>query len=365
MDSLFARPLEEIGLRLALAAGALVIIFALPRLIARLIGPLLQRIAAREAQNGEGDLLDALTTPIRLVMIALGLYVAAALLLPKGVPEFVQQLSRTLIIISLFSLLYKMVGRFTRSTRLLAGLTGLRIDEQLLPFLRTGIQIVLVALAIVIVLQEWKYDVNGLIAGLGLSGLAFALAAEDTVANLFGFTTIVGDRPLTVGEYIATPDVSGTVERVGFRSTRIRQPDQAVVTIPNSKLASSVITNWSRLSKRRLDFTLGLDYGPTSAQMRALLDRLETLLRSRERVEATSIQVLFTGFKENSLDVRLICFIRHKDWLDFMREQQEIMLQIMDIVAALGLDYANPNRPLIVEQARLAPPAAPPEAESQ
>src|SRR3982751_4471798 len=122
---------------------------------------------------------------------------------------------------------------------------------------------ILMALALVIIIQEWGYDVSGLVAGLGLGGLAFSLAAKDTVENLFGFTTIVSDQPFVVGEFIKSNDIEGTVEHVGIRSTRIRQQDQSYVIVPNSKLASAPILNWSRLNKRWYNTTLRVSYNAT------------------------------------------------------------------------------------------------------
>ncbi len=119
----------------------------------------------------------------------------------------------------------------------------------------------------------------------------FSLAAQDTVSNLFGFTTIVGDQPFIVGEFIKTPDAEGIVEHVGVRSTRLRQLDQAYVTVPNNKLASSAILNWSRLSKRRLNTILSIRYSATSDQIRDLCQRIRDLLNARDSVQRLHCRV--------------------------------------------------------------------------
>src|SRR5262249_35855949 len=132
-------------------------------------------------------------------------------------------------------------------------------------------KLLFIVLAVLVIVQEWGYDPSGLIAGLGIGGLAISLAAQDTVKNLFGFTTIVGDQPFTVGDFIKTADVEGTVEHVGVRSTRIRRQDQAYVTVPNSVLANSAILNWSRLSKRWIDMTLRITYDASRSDILKLL----------------------------------------------------------------------------------------------
>ncbi len=351
MEALQNIDMQDLILRILLTIVAVLVIWQLRRAVFRIVLPLLRQYAKRNSWDVDDLLRDAIRTPVRLLIIALGIYVAALILSADGVPSFIDHLTRSLVIVALFSVLYKIVGLLTRSTTIVSGATGLKIDDQLLPFVRTALQVVLVALAVVITLQEWEYDVGGLIAGLGLGGLAFALAAEDTVANLFGFTTIVGDRPLLQGEFIVTPDVSGVVERVGFRSTRIRQMDQAIVTIPNSALANSVITNWSRLEKRWVNMTIGVTYHTTPDQMRALLARLEQLLKDHEDVDPDSVTVLFMNFGDSALEVLVRAYMRIADWTVFQKTRQGVMLEIMDIVADLGLSFAFPSQSLYIEQA--------------
>jgi MscS family membrane protein len=349
MDKLQFIDLQELGLRLGAAALALILIWIVRRIIARSLLPRLTKIAGQSDSTIDDILLDAVKTPFRLAMIAVSIYAAVAIMSPSGVSTFVDQLVQSLLVTGLFLVFYSTIGVVMKSRVILSNITGIKIDDQLVPFIRTGLQVLVVALGAITVLQIWT-DVGSLIAGLGIGGLAFALAAEDTVANLFGFTTIVGDQPLRVGEFIKTPDVSGIVEHVGFRSTRIRQLDQAVVTIPNSALASSVVTNWSRLSKRRLNMTIGVTYDTTSEQMRTLVERLKELLKAREQVDEESVMVLFNNFGGSSLDVQLICYIHIADWYEFNQEQEAIMLQVMELVEELGLGFAFPSQSIYIEQ---------------
>jgi len=350
--------LQELVVRIGLVILVFIGLWLAQRVLFRLALPRLRRLVRSTTADTDNVLLDAVRTPLQLLIWALAVAAASAILWAEP-PAFANNLTRTLIIVALFAALYKAIGLIMRSARGLATLTGIRIDEQLLPFLRTILQVAVIVLAVLIVLSEWQYDIGGLIAGLGISSLAVALAAQNTVANVFGFATIVGDRPLAIGEYISTPDVTGTVEHVGVRTTRIRQLDRALVTIPNSKLADSVVTNWSRLTQRRLDMTIGLTYSTTSAQMRELLERLETLLRSRESIAQDTVTVLFTGFGSSALDVRLIAYVQLPDWTAFMKEQQEIMLRVMDLVAEMGLSFAYPAQSIYIERAPWAGGGAP------
>ena len=183
-----------------------------------------------------------------------------------------------------------------------------------------------------IIIQVWGYDVSGLIAGLGIGGLAISLAAQETLSNIFGFATIVSDRPLVVGEYIKTPNVEGIVERVGLRSTRVRQLDQAVVTVPNSLMASSTILNWSRLAKRQINLTLGVTYATTPDQMESLLDALRTMLKQRDTVDPDSVVVYFIEFGGSSLNILIRCYVNLADWGAFTAEKEKVLLEVMRVV---------------------------------
>lgn len=363
MTELFGIPLQEWLYRLGIIAAILLGLYLLRWILARIVRPRLERFAARTNSNVDDLVLKSVVVPFRLVMLAIAIAVIASGLSVDGqLTPFIGHLVRTLIIVAIFLFLSRLVGVITRSARMLLALTGLNIEERLLPFIRNGLRIVMGIIAFVIILQEWQFDVGGLIAGLGLSGLGVALASQDLAANLFGFTTIIGDEPLREGEYIVTSDVAGVVERIGFRSTRIRQLDQSLVTVPNGKLSNSVVTNWSRLVKRRMDMTIGVTYSTSSAQMRTLLKRLDDLLKGREAVDPTSVMVFFSNFGGSSLDVRLIAFIGLADWFAFNVEVQEISLEIMDIMEEMGLSFAFPSRSVYVEQMPPPPEPVPPDA---
>ncbi|MFP4324114.1 MAG: mechanosensitive ion channel family protein, partial [Anaerolineales bacterium] len=264
----------------------LMVVLVVRRIISRVIVRSVKRAAKVSKQEWDDLIINTIERPLRYATYAAAIAIGVVLLDADGmVGDFATRIASSLVIVALFMLVYAVISYFTGRQALMERATGIRIDDQLLPFVRTGLRVVLIALAIVIILNEWGYDVNGLIAGLGIGGLAVALAAQETLANLFGFTTIVGDQPLVEGEYIVTPDVEGIVEKVGLRSTRIRRLDQGYVTIPNSMLASSVITNWSRLNRRRVDFVIGVTYSTDSGQMRDLLHQIRAGLAQREKVQ--------------------------------------------------------------------------------
>lgn len=333
--------------RVLLALLVFTLFWLLRRLLARLVVMPLRTLAQRTHSDWDDVLLDIVTVPARLVIIALGLMLGAEILnVDATTSVFVVRLARMCIIIAVLMATYQVVDTLAPSSPRLFRLTGLTINERLLPFARTAVKLVLVALAVVIIIQEWGYDVSGLVAGLGLGGLAFSLAAKDTVENLFGFTTIVGDQPFMVGEFIKVADVEGTVEHVGVRSTRLRQPDQSYVTIPNSKLASSPILNWSRLSKRWYNTTLRVTYTASRQDIITLMERIRAMLAAHDTVQDDSIVVHFINFGDFGFEILVRCYINIADWGAFTAEREEINLAIMQIYEELDLKIAFPARPL-------------------
>lgn len=327
--------------------GIILLAWMLRRLLARFFIGRLQRWARRSENNWDDLVTAVVTRPLNFVMLAALLAALVEIIEPGAtIRSGIAKLSSSLLIIAFFLVAYALVTFITATSERFRRITGINTEETLLPFLRTAIRIVLIAFGLVIILNEWNYDVNGLVAGLGLGGLAFALAAQDTLANLFGFTTIVGDHPFVEGDFIKTPDVEGVVEKVGLRSTRIRQLDQAIVTVPNSKLTNAAILNWSRLSKRRINFVLGVTYNTDSRQMQELLHRIRSMLASRKYVDPESIVVYFIEFGDSALEILVRAYVLLADWGAFTAEREAINLEIMDILESLGIEVAFPSRTL-------------------
>lgn len=346
---------REVIVRVFLAILAVLIIWLLRRLLSALILLPLRRLVVERTRTQIDDMaLSVAETPVRLLIVAAGIGIAGQILSSDGATVgFITNLSRTFVILAVFFFGYNAVDLIVSSSPRLRYLTGMPLDEQLVPFVRVGIKVILLAILIVVVLQEWEYDVSGLVAGLGLGGLAFSLAAQDTVANLFAFTTIVSDRPFVVGEYIKTPDVEGTVERVGVRNVRVRQVDQAFVTVPNSKLTSAPIINWSRLNKRRINFSLGMTYDTTSDEIRVLVHRIREMLKGHEKVDPESVVVHFNEFGDSALKIVIVAMVYESNWGAFQGVREEVNLNILDIVTDMGLSIAFPSQSLYVERGAL------------
>jgi MscS family membrane protein len=354
--------LGELIVRLLLIVLFITVLWVLRGILAWAVIRPLRRQAAKTPSQWDNVVLDILDAPVRYLVFSIGLYAILRLLFPAAT-SFADHLERTLLVLIVFVTLFDTVGIVALDQNRLFRLTGLVVQERLIPFVRTALRIVLVAFVIVIIIQEWGYDVSGLVAGLGLGGLAFSLAAQDLLANLFGFGAIVGDSPFIVGEFIKTADVEGTVEHVGLRSTHIRRPDQAFVVMPNAKLASSPTVNWSRLAKRYINATLIVSYTTPSAKVQELLQRLRKLLLSHEAVQPDSVVVYLTNFAPNGLEILVRCYLLLPDWTAFSQEREAINLEIIQSVKQLGIGLFGAAVMTVAPPVPLPAPEGPPTTE--
>ncbi len=174
--------------------------------------------------------------------------------------------------------------------------------------------------------------------------LALAMAAKDTLANLFGSIMILIDRPFRVGDWITFNGSDGVVEEIGLRSTRVRTFAKTVVSVPNQALANATVENHSLMPKRRIKSTLGVTYGSSVAQMQTLVERIEAYLRGNAEIDQEFMLVKFTEFGASSLDVFVYCFTTTTDWTRHLAVRQEVNQAIMGLVQEMGLSVAFPTR---------------------
>ena len=211
-------------------------------------------------------------------------------------------------------------------------------------FLISGIRVVLIIIAAISILSPWVGSLSGLIAGLGISSLAVALAAQESLSNFFGSISIMLDKPFDVGDFITLSDNQmGTVEHVGLRSTRIRQLSGSMVTIPNSKLALEVINNETKRSQRRINFTVGLEYRTPDEKLTAFVKAVETLLFQDDDVIDDSIKVWFDAFAESSLTIGIIYRVNISDYYQMLTVKERINHGILQAAKTTGVQMAFPS----------------------
>lgn len=245
-----------------------------------------------------------------------------------------------------------------------AALTESRIDDQLAPLLRTALKGGVALIGALFVLGNLGVNVTSLIAGLGLGGLAVALAAQDSIRNLLGGVTIFADRPFQVGDWVVMNDIEGTVEHVGFRSSRVRTFYNSVVTVPNARIVDTHVDNMGMREWRRYSTTLGLAYHTAPDQVQAFVEGVRALIRANPAMRHDYYIVEFHGYGPSSLDILVYCFIDAPDWNAELRTRHVLNLDIMRLAEQLGVEFAFPTQTLHLASAP-GQPAAPPDAPSR
>ena len=258
-------------------------------------------------------------------------------------------------------IVYRLVDVFSNVMAKRADDTDTKLDDQLVPLIRKSLKVVTVVLGIIFVLQNMQVDVASLIAGVSLGGLAFTLAARDTVANLFGSVSIFADQPFQVGDWVVMQGVEGVVEEVGMRSTRVRTFYRSVVSIPNSKVADGVIDNYGLREWRRCNIKLGLQYDTSPEQIEAFCDGVRAILANNPGVKKDEYHVYFTGFADSALEVMLYFFFDVPSWQAELQNRHDVYLEVLRLAKALRVEFAFPTRTLhMMTRAEESPQSTPP-----
>ena len=229
--------------------------------------------------------------------------------------------------------------------------TKTKLDNIVIPLLRKALKILLYAIGIIFVAQNLNLNVASLLAGLGIGGLAFALAAKDTVENLFGSITVVMDRPFEIGDWIVVDGIEGTVEAIGLRSTKIRTFYCSLVSVPNSTLINAKIDNYGRRSYRRIKTYLGLTYSTPPEKIEEFCEGLRELVRQHPYMRKDYYHVYFNQFSAASLDILLYCFLDTNDWAIELRERQRFFVNILRLANRIGVEFAFPTQTIYMADA--------------
>ena len=284
------------------------------------------------------------------VLIGLGwLFFIDNLLLHLQLDKYLTILSKVVIAFHVIKLIYVSVEAFGNVLAGMAAKTATTMDDQLVPFITKTLKVTVVVFGALVALQNFGVNVMSLLAGLGIGGLAIAFAAQDTVANLFGSVTILMDHPFKIGDWIKVGDTEGTVEEVGFRSTRIRTFYNSAITIPNSVLAKEKIDNMGVRPKRRVRQILSVTYETSPDLLTDFCDRLKEVIQIDSKVERESIVVSFNNFNTSSLDVLMqFHYVGITEAAEELARTQKIFCDILTLAAMMKVDFAYPTTTLKV-----------------
>jgi MscS family membrane protein len=329
--------------------------YLLTGLLNRLLTPLARLLARRMFGEAGNTLQNALPGPVRLLFLALATrWFVTSLPMSLIVRQGLSNATSVLSITAIVWLLMVLTGAVERTLTERVPPANFSTTRSLLRVGRRAIDVLVIFSGLMAMLRHFGFDPTPLLAGLGVGGIAVALAAQKTLENIIAGASLILDQAVRVGDYLRAGTIEGTVDHIGLRSTRLRTPDRTIVSVPNSQIASMSLETVSARDKFLFRPVIGLRYETTTAQMQAVLDGIRGLLAREVVVEGPSIRVRFLRLGAFSLDVEVFAYVFARDWPHFLEVQEGLLLRINEIVTAAGTGIAFPSQTMYVENAAAA-----------
>ncbi|MDX2186062.1 MAG: mechanosensitive ion channel family protein [Opitutaceae bacterium] len=353
VDSILARfdvdSDENTPTRYAISAGILLVTFLLRRVLTSIVFSVLGRLASKTETTLDDKLFASLRTPTAMLVVVIGgVGAMKALKLSDSVDQTLGYVYTVAFSLVLFWIL------FAAFNTVLDHLNSVAQQRQMgvaafMPWIKKTLIVIFFIVGALLTAQSLGADVKAFLAGLGIGGLAFALAAQDTLSNVFGSVVVAIDQPFKVGETVQIGPHIGTVEDIGLRSTKIRTLGKSLLTIPNKTVAAEAVTNLSRFTARRVEQTIGLTYNTKAGQLEEVVDEIRKIIATDDGVDPTSPIVQFSSFGASSLDIFVVYLTRTADFAEHLRVKQRINLAIMRSVEGRGLSFAFPTQTIQLE----------------
>ena len=339
-------------------AGLTVFYFATV-LLNRLLIPLVGRLRPALSRHPTGQQRNVLPVPARLLIVAFaGRWVLSSLSLSLLVRQFWSTVSSVLTVLSVVWLLILLNGEVEHYIHRYYPRSNIGAAMQLLRLLRRTADALVIFGGLLAALRLFAVDPTPALAGLGVGGIAVALAAQKTLENVVAGASLIFDQAVRVGDYLRMGNVEGTVDHIGLRSTRIRTPERTVVSVPNSQIASASLETVSARDKFWFHPVVGLRYETTPDQLHAVVDGIRGLLTSHPVVDADSVRVRFVKLGAFSLDVDVSAYLQARDLNQFLDVQEQLLFSITKIVSNAGTAIAFPSQTMYVANTQLSETAS-------
>jgi MscS family membrane protein len=313
----------------------------LNRFLSRIAGQLVRRL--RKNPNLPNP--QFLPIPLRLLLVALLIrWAISSFSLPLLARQFWSSIAVLLAIVGCTWLIMYLNRTLEEHVRVRLGRRNLTGALSIVRFARWAIDALLIFIGLLVVLHYLGFNPTTALAGLGVGGIAVALAAQKTLENVIAGVSLISDQAIRVGDFLKVGDTLGTVSDIGLRSTRIRTLDRTVVNLPNGQIANASLENFSLRDQFWFHPIFGVPYETSVAQVRSILHGVTELLFQSHDVNKSSLRVRLLRFGTSSLDVEIFAYISARDWSDFLRLQEELLLQIMEVVTATGTHLALPSQ---------------------
>lgn len=302
----------------------------------------------------KSDLDDIIVNSVKqqvgwILTFALWYFFVIQLELTPGLNDFLLMILKVLISFQVIHALHALACH--SSVFISAGLNkiGITVEPGLMPIITRSLRAFILIFGPLLALQNLGVNVMSLVAGLGLGGLAFALAAKDTAANLFGSLMILLDQPFKLGDWVVVGKHEGTVTEIGLRTTRVRTFYDSIISIPNSEVANTSVDNMGQRKYRRVKTTLGVTYDTSPEKIEGFLEAIKKIIEANPHTRKDYYQIVFSGFGASSLDILLYFFIEVEDWSRELVVKQNILLDIIRAAKEFEVDFAFPTSTLHID----------------
>ncbi len=336
-----------------LLAGLGTLIFFVFRFLVRRLVRFVLRIYRKYASRKDFPVKNIILVANAVSYLIVTFYVKIflrALLLPIEINRFIIGGIKILSAFLIVLIVYRIADLLLALIEKAASKTRSKLDDQLIPLLRTITHISIWVIGGLFILQNFGYNISALLAGISIGGIALALAAQDTLKNFFGSVMIFLDKPFLIGDWIQGGGVDGVVENVGLRATRIRTFEDSLVYVPNAILLDNPIDNKGLRRLRRYKTFIGLEYSTTKNQITRFMEELKKFIEEHPALPSERSAVVFHSFGDSALQILFVVFIDAKDWNEEMKVRQEINLYIMELAEKLNIGFAFPSQSLYIEK---------------
>lgn len=332
-------------LDMVISAGIAIGAFIAGRVLYWIFSRITKALTSKSKSKLDDIIIDMIEEPLSFIVVLSGLWYALdRLTFSPGASEFIGHVTQFVVILTISWMITRLFDALYQQYLVpIAEKSETDLDDQVLPIVRRGTKLAVWIIGTIVALNNAGYDVGAALAGLGIGGLALAMAGRDTVANMFGGLTIFMDHPFRLNDRVKVAGFDGTVKEIGLRSTRLTTLEGRVVTIPNAQFSESAVENVTAEPGRKVSITLGLTYDMSPDQMREAMKTLDDIANSDERIDPEH-RVAFTGFGDFSMNILFIYWI-NKD-ADIFDTQTDVNLAILDRFNAAGLDMAFPTQTL-------------------
>ncbi len=339
--------------QLAVAAVVILLFVLLRRVFARVVVASIRKLTAKTETTIDDQILEALRQPLTFVFLIAGLYfVVEWIPFAADIEVALDRILRSLIAITIFWTGYRLVDPISFIFDKLLSRFAAPVANEAKGYLLKFLKVFLIGSGVVAVLAQWGIDPWPYFAGIGVLSLPFAFAAKDSVSNVFGgIKLILVDQVFKVGDWIESPSIGhGTVEEVTLSTIKIRKFTKALQTVPNGLIVNEPITNWSRMSHRRIKMDLGLTYDTTTEQFGRIVERIRTFVGGDKRIDHEATEMIhMVRFNASSIDIELYYFTKTTNWAEWRQIVEDHILALMKIVEEEGSSFAFPTRSIHVD----------------